>query len=76
VGILPGSHTRYGNPHGDVVIPTGLGLGRNGIAALTSARVVVGGEAGTMAEVATAWSARRLIVSMKNVPGYSGEVAD
>jgi uncharacterized protein (TIGR00725 family) len=75
VGILPSSDPNS-NPHVDVPIPTGMGQGRNGIVALASAVVVVGGRAGTQSEVALAWSARRLVIAMKNVEGLSNDIAE
>lgn len=64
------------NPFVDICIATGMGRHRNGIVSLASAVVVVGGRAGTYSEVAMAWSARRLIVSLKSVAGCSHEIAD
>ena len=76
VGLLPGPDPTAANPFVDISIPTGLGRHRNGLVSLASAVVVVGGRAGTHAEIAMAWSAKRLIISMKSVPGCSSEVAD
>lgn len=76
VGILPGADPSIANPFIDIAIPTGMGQNRNGIVALAHAVVVVGGRAGTQSEVALAWSQRRLVISMKNVPGFSQCIAD
>ena len=76
VGILPGSDHGVANPFVDIPIPTDMGRHRNGLVSLASAVVVVGGRAGTYSEVAMAWSAKRLIISMKNVPGCSEDIAD
>lgn len=76
VGILPGTDPSEANPFVDISIATGMGRHRNGIVALASAVVVVGGGAGTHAEVAAAWSAKRLIVSLRSVPGCSMTIAD
>jgi len=75
VGILPGTDPKAANPFVDLSIATGMDRHRNGIVALASAVVVVGGRAGTYSEVATAWSAKRLVISLKNVPGCSKEIA-
>jgi len=76
IGILPGTDPDAANPFVDVPIPTGMGQIRNGIVAYAHAVVVVGGRAGTHSEVAMAWSARRLVVSMRRVPGCSMKIAD
>jgi uncharacterized protein (TIGR00725 family) len=76
VGILPGTDPRDANPHVDIAIPTGMGKLRNGVVALAQAVVVVGGKEGTRSEVALAWSQNRLIISMKDVPGCSKDIAD
>lgn len=76
VGILPGNNPSAANPFVDVAIATGMGRHRNGIVALASAVVVVGGGAGTRIESSMAWSAKRLIISFKNVPGCSKDIAD
>ena len=76
VGILPGTDPNAANPFVDIAISTGMGRHRNGIVSLASAVVVVGGKSGTHSEVAMAWSAKRLIISLKNVPGCSMEIAD
>lgn len=76
IGILPGTDPNTANPHVDIAIATGIGRHRNGIVALASAVVVVGGGAGTYSEVAAAWAAKRLIISLKNVPGCGMDMAD
>lgn len=75
VGILPGTDPSVANPFVDVPIATGMGQHRNGIVALAHAVVVVGGRAGTQSEVALAWSARRLVIGLTNVPGCGQTVA-
>ena len=60
----------------DIVIPTGLDMMRNALVANASAVIAVGGGAGTLSEIALAWSLKRLILAYKNVEGWSGKVAD
>lgn len=76
VGILPGNDPNVANPFVDIAIATGMGRHRNGIVALASAVVIVGGGAGTRSESSMAWAAKRLIISLKNVPGCSKDLAD
>ena len=55
VGILPGSDPSAANSWVDIVIPTGLGQGRNVIVARSGAAVIaVGGRYGTLTEIAHA----------------------
>jgi uncharacterized protein (TIGR00725 family) len=53
VGILPQNHTKDANPNIDIPIATGFGEGRNVIIARTAdAIIAVGGEYGTLSEIA------------------------
>jgi uncharacterized protein (TIGR00725 family) len=55
VGILPGAHHESANPWIDVAIPTGLGEARNAVVVRAAHAVVaVGGEYGTLSEIALA----------------------
>jgi uncharacterized protein (TIGR00725 family) len=53
IGILPHDHKRHANKYVDIPIATGLGIGRNVIIARTADAVIaVGGEYGTLSEIA------------------------
>lgn len=55
VGILPSDETDSANPYIDVPVATGFGIGRNVIIARTAdALVAVGGQYGTLSEIAYA----------------------
>jgi uncharacterized protein (TIGR00725 family) len=55
VGILPGTERSEANPFVDVVLPTGIGEARNALVVRAADCVVaVGGEFGTLSEVALA----------------------
>lgn len=55
VGILPGSDARNANPYIRLPLPTGLGEARNILVARTAeALIAIGGEWGTLSEVAMA----------------------
>ena len=55
VGLLPGDDRRAANPWVEVALPTGLGEMRNGlIVRAADAIVAVGGEFGTLSEIALA----------------------
>lgn len=57
----------------DIVIATGLDQYRNLIVANGDAVIAIGGGAGTLSELALAWSMKRLVLCY-NVEGWSGEL--
>ena len=75
IGILPGFDPTDANESVDISIPTGLQYARNIIVANADAVVAIGGGAGTLSEIALAWSLKRLIIGYR-VEGWSGELAD
>ncbi len=74
VGILPGFDPDFSNKYADVVIATGLDTYRNGIVANSDAVIAIGGRAGTLSEMAFAWTFKRLLLAY-DVPGWSGQLA-
>jgi len=74
VGVIPGMDPAAASEHIDIVLPTGFDVGRNTLMAHADAVVAVGGGAGTLSEMAIAWSKFRLIIGMR-VKGWSGELA-
>ncbi len=76
VALIPSFDIHEANKYADIVIPTGLDMMRNALVANASAVIAVGGGAGTLSEIALAWSLKRLILAYKNVDGWSGKVAD
>jgi uncharacterized protein (TIGR00725 family) len=65
IGILPGASRADANPHVDVAIATGLGELRNGlIVRAVDALVAVGGEFGTLSEIALALKAGKPVVGL------------
>ena len=76
IGILPGTEKTDGNPYLDIRIPTGVGWARNQIVVLSSdIIVVVGGSAGTLNEIAFAWSYKKTILAFENLNGWCAKVA-
>jgi uncharacterized protein (TIGR00725 family) len=71
IAILPGDSAAAANPYADIVIATGLGEYRNGIVARADGVIAIGGGAGTLQEVATAWGMRRPLVVVDGVCGSS-----
>lgn len=65
IGILPQDHKRNANPYVDVAIATGLGIGRNVIIARTAdALIAVGGEYGTLSEIAFGLQMKKPVVGI------------
>lgn len=55
IGILPGKNYRDANPYVDIPIVTGIGEARNGIVVRSGRAIIaVGGEFGTLSEIAYA----------------------
>ena len=75
IGLLPGSDPAEANPYVDIAIPTGLGFGRNLLVAQCRAVIAIGGGAGTLSEMAFAWSLRRLLIALC-CGGWSERLAD
>jgi uncharacterized protein (TIGR00725 family) len=66
IGILPGPEPDQANPYVDIPIPTGLGEARNAIVARTArALIAVGGEYGTLSEIAFALKFGRPVVGLE-----------
>ena len=65
VGILPGDDRSQANAHVDVALATGLGEGRNAlIVRAVDALVAVGGEYGTLSEIALALKTGKPVVGV------------
>jgi hypothetical protein len=55
IGLLPGTDATGANPHISIPLPTGLGESRNALVARTAGAVIaIGGEWGTLSEIAFA----------------------
>ncbi|NPA15099.1 MAG: TIGR00725 family protein [Deferribacteres bacterium] len=72
IGVIPGYSKSDANPYIDVPIATGLGHARNVIIAATSdALVAVGGEYGTLSEIAFSLKMGKPVISLFSwdIPG-------
>ena len=76
VAIIPSFDRSKANIYADIIIPTGLDVMRNMLVANADAVIAIGGGAGTLSEIAIAWSLYRLIIAFKNVDGWSAKLAD
>ncbi|GAB4290015.1 MAG: hypothetical protein Kow0068_15490 [Marinilabiliales bacterium] len=74
IGILPGLDINDKNNYLDIAIPTGLDVMRNAIVVNTDAVIAIGGGAGTLSEIALAWTMNKLIIAYKG-EGWSGKLA-
>jgi len=67
IGILPGDDSGAGNPYLTYAIATGLGEARNAIIARTAdALIAVGGEYGTLSEIALAMKMGKKVILLKS----------
>lgn len=69
IAIIPSYDPADAESNADIVIATGLDHARNLIVANSDAVIVIGGGAGTLSEIAFAWSLKRLIIAL-NTPGW------
>ncbi len=66
LGILPQNDSKDANPYIDISVATGLGIARNVIIARTAdALIAVGGEYGTLSEIAFALQMGKPVVGIK-----------
>ena len=65
LGILPGSRREHANPFVDIAVATGLGEMRNGLVVRSAdALIAIGGEFGTLSEIALALKAGKPVVGL------------
>ena len=70
VGIIPQDDATMANEFCDIVIPTGMGLTRDFLNALTADGVIiVGGGSGTLSEVCAAYMYKKPMVAIRNTGG-------
>ena len=77
VGIIPQNDMSKANEFCDVVIPSGIGLMRDFLNALSADGVIaIGGGSGTLSEICAAYMYSKPIVVLKNSGGTSTKFAD
>ena len=77
VGIIPQNDSSFANEYCDIVIPTGIGLARDFLNALTGDGVIViGGGSGTLSEMCAAYMYKKPIAAIKNSGGTADRFAD
>jgi len=68
VGIIPQDDPTMANEFCDIVVPTGMGLSRDFLNALTADGVIiVGGGSGTLSEVCAAYMYKKPMVAIRNI---------
>ncbi len=76
IGILPGSDKKDANEYCRVVIPTGMGHGRNILTVMAADVVIaVGGQAGTLTEMGFAWIYQKPIIAIRKFGGWSEKMS-
>ncbi len=76
MGVLPGYDRSAANPYVDIVVPTGMQIGRNVVVvAMADVVVAIGGGAGTLSELAIAWQLGKPIVTLAESGGWSSRLA-
>lgn len=76
LGLLPGAERAAANPWVTVAVPTGMGELRNGLVVRSADAVIaVGGEYGTLSEIALALKAGRRVVGIGSWDVRGVEVA-
>ncbi|MBM2818567.1 MAG: Rossmann fold nucleotide-binding protein [Nitrosarchaeum sp.] len=77
VGIIPQDDASLANEFCDIVIPSGIGLTRNFLNALSADGViVVGGGSGTLSELCAAYMYKKPIVAIRNTGGAADKFID
>lgn len=75
IAILPGNDQEEANEYADIKVVTGLDNMRARQVVDAYAVIAIGGGAGTLAEIATAWSMYKLIIAW-NKKGWSSKLAN
>lgn len=77
VGIIPQADASEANEYCDVVIPTGMGMTRDFLNALSADGVIiVGGASGTLSEVCAAYMNKKPMVAIRNLNGPVAQYID
>jgi len=77
LGIIPQDNAAFANEYCDIVIPSGMGLARDFLNALSADGVIIiGGGSGTLSETCAAYMYKKPIVAIKNSGGIAEKYAD
>ena len=77
LGIIPQDDATLANEFCDIVIPTGMGLTRDFLNALSAdGIIIVGGGSGTLSEVCAAYMHKKPMVAIRNLNGPVAQYID
>jgi hypothetical protein len=77
IGIIPQDDASFANEFCDVVIPSGMGLTRDFLNALSADGVIiVGGGSGTLSEMCAAYMHKKPMVAIRNTGGAADRFID
>ncbi len=77
IGIIPQNDATMANQFCDIVIPTGMGLARDFLNALSAdGIIIVGGGSGTLSEVCAAYMHKKPMVAIRNIGGSVEQYID
>ncbi len=77
IGIIPQDDSSFANEFCDIVIPTGMGLTRDFLNALSAdGIIIVGGGSGTLSEVCAAYMHKKPMVAIRNLNGSVAQYID
>ena len=77
IGIIPQGEHSFANEFCDIVIPSGMGLTRDFLNALSAdGIIIIGGGSGTLSEVCAAYMHKRPMVAIRNTGGTADLYAD
>jgi uncharacterized protein (TIGR00725 family) len=77
VGIIPQDNPSFANEFCDIVIPSGMGLARDFLNALSAdGFIIVGGGSGTLSEICAAYMHKKPMVAIRNTGGAADKFID
>lgn len=77
IGIIPQDDASFANEFCDIVIPSGLGLSRDFLNALSADGVIIiGGGSGTLSEMCAAYMYKKPMVAIRNTGGSADKFID
>jgi uncharacterized protein (TIGR00725 family) len=77
LGIIPQSDASFANEYCDIVVPTGMGLTRDFLTALSADGVIaLGGGSGTLSELCASYMHKKPIAAIRNVDGSVSNFVD
>lgn len=77
VGILPQDDASFANEYCDIVIPSGMGLTRDFLNALSAdGIIIIGGGSGTLSEICAAYMHKKPMVAIRGTGGAAEQFLD